>query len=601
MRLIKFELEEQQMIFESFAFICSNREALKIYQDILMDIDIFYPVDDLDCISGVIESYTLSEPITENYQAIKELTELNVYSRIVEYIGNESIKVSFKHFIDRIKGNVDFVDYKRLVTIEDNKEAFFSYIGGNLKALINSTDEYKFAYWNGRAWSLKTEEETKIFYGDFILTCKKELEKYQNCVDKEEFFKMKKKINSWDTRNRVNECFEAIKRDGRRILNIKDLDTDEKIICTKDGTIIDFLSKETRKATRDDLILHTKPYYLINKEEATRVATEIFDVYKDVLGVERLNFILDLISFKLMGKNLQKAIWLIGAAATGKSTFKNILNDLFGDDVTKIPYTYYTSKHKGNDDVSRDDILVSLNGKKIGLSSEGECGDIINQAKFKNILSNSIEKARQTRGKLIDVDLQRLDLIIDTNEQPSFTGYDEAINRRMLFVNFDNPIPVEKRNASFYRDKVKPKMNHIFSYFVYRALEMSDMLDIPKVIKDDTEVNIKELDSLYSFIDEKLIVIDDKDIYITVDEVYKAYIKYIEEENFTNVIPEEKLNNDRWAKNYIVERIIQIKGFDKVAKKQKGKKRERSLTGLTFKGDDPIEFEANQLHLVEAN
>ena len=88
---------------------------------------------------------------------------------------------------------------------------------------------------------------------------------------------------------------------------------------------------------------------------------KILGLYKEVLGEERLKFVLDLISYKLLGKNLQLAIFMIGSGATGKSTFKNIINTLFEENITKIPYEYFTLSHRGNDDKSRDDLLVSLN------------------------------------------------------------------------------------------------------------------------------------------------------------------------------------------------------------------------------------------------
>ena len=119
----------------------------------------------------------------------------------------------------------------------------------------------------------------------------------------------------------------------------------------------------------------------------------------------------------------------------------------------------------------RDDLLVSLNNKLFGISSEGDTTDIINQARFKSILSNSTETARQTRGRLVEVNLQRLDLLIDTNSIPQFTNFDDAINRRLLFIRFINKIPIEKRNANYYTEEIKPNFDYVFSFFVYRVIK----------------------------------------------------------------------------------------------------------------------------------
>lgn len=569
MKKIVFTLEETELCFIALSYICSNLEFINRYKEIQVDNKIEFPHNDLELISMIISDYKGEGNILENFEAVKEFSAINMYSEIINYSSDDRGNIYYKRFIDRIIGNVDEYEETSLIEYEDSKKAFLSYIGGNFKALIKSKNEFRFAKWNGKAWDIITDEEARIVYNDFIKKCEIELIKTKNTmnsIDKSSFDKLKKKVNGWDNKNRVNEALDKVKRDDSYIVDMDKHDKDENIICSKNGKIINLNTGEIKKSSRNDLVLNTSKYNLIDKEKSIKFMNEKLKTYENVLGKERLNFILDLISYKLLGKNLQKAIFFIGPGATGKSTFKNIVNDLLESNIANIPYTYFTTKHKGNEDVSRDDLLASLDGKYIGWSSEGETDDIINQAKFKNILSNSTEKARETRGKLKDIDLGKLDLIIDTNDIPQFTNYDDAVNRRLLFVKFLKKIPLENRNSNFYREEIKPNFDYVFSYFIHRALTVIGReFIIPKCIEDDTVQNIKELDSLLKFYSEIITPLNGVGSYIDCSELEKEYINMCQENNLINIIPDNIIGSTK-GYNYLFNRLKECKGYEEIIK-----------------------------------
>ena len=258
--------------------------------------------------------------------------------------------------------------------------------------------------------------------------------------------------------------------------------------------------------------------------------------------------------------------------------------------------------HRGNDDKSRDDLLVSLNNKLWGVSSEGEEDYIISQAKFKTILSNSTEMARPTRGNLIEVNLQKLDLLIDTNTIPKFASFDDAVNRRLLFVRFMNKIPVEKRNANFYREEIKPNFDYVFSFFIYRAIEMigKDLI-IPKCIKEDTVQNVKEMDSLLKFSIEVIAPVDG--FMIDCGEVEKAYIKLCNDKDLVNVIPEDKIGTVK-GYSYLVNRLKECKGYEEIYKDRvsagSSNKKKWVIKGIAFiEEDDSVFDDVEQQSLIE--
>ena len=599
MQIIKFELEETENCFISLAYMFGNERARKEYITLQLDNKIEFPTKELEIISRLLTNYTGDEDILLNFDIVRELNENKIYSNIVEYSHSSISEVYYKAFIDRIKNNRDTTNKISLINYSDSKQAFMSYIGGNFKALINSINEYKFIKWNGKAWIKYTDEESRIIYNDFINQCESELYELINGINKEEYLKLEKKIRGWDNKNRVNEALDKLRRDNKYIINLKSHNKNENIICSKNGFIINLNNGEIKKALRDDMILNTSKYELVNKEESIKFMNEKLKLYKDVLGEERLNFILDLIAYKMLGKNLQLAIFMIGAGATGKSTFKNIIKDLFEDNITNVPYEYFTLSHRGNDDKSRDDLLVSLNNKLWGISSEGEEDYIISQAKFKTILSNSTEMARPTRGNLVEVNLQKLDLLIDTNTIPKFGSFDDAVNRRLLFVRFINKIPAEKRNANFYREEIKPNFDYVFSYFIYRAIDMvGKELIIPKCINEDTQLNVKEMDSLLKFSLEVIAPLDG--FQLDCEEVEKAYIKLCNDEDLVNIIPQNIIGTAK-GYNFLVNKLKDFKGYEDIRRDRisggSSYQKKYIIKGIAFVNEDehsPFDDEEQQ-------
>lgn len=599
MQIIKFELEEMENCFISLAYMFGNDRARNEYINLLLDNKMQFPTNKLDVISKLLTNYTGDKNILSDFDIVRELNELEIYSNIIEYAYSSIGKMYYNAFIDKIKNNRDTISKVSLINHTDSKQAFMSYICGNFKALINSNDEYKFIKWNNKSWIKHTDEEARIVYNDFINQCELELQNSINQVSKEEYLKLEKKIRSWDNKNRVNEALDKLRRDKRYIINLKSHNKNENIICSKNGFIVNLNNGEIKKSCRNDLILNTSKYELVNKEDSIKFMNEKLKLYKDVLGEERLNFMLDLIAYKMLGKNLQLAIFMIGAGATGKSTFKNIIKDLFEDNITNIPYEYFTLSHRGNDDKSRDDLLVSLNNKLWGISSEGEENYIISQAKFKTILSNSTEMARPTRGTLTEVNLQKLDLLIDTNTIPRFASFDDAVNRRLLFVQFINKIPLEKRNANFYREEIKPNFDYVFSYFIYRAIDMvGKELLIPKCIKEDTQLNVKEMDSLLKFSLEVIAPLDG--FHLDCEEVEKAYIKLCNDEDLFNVIPECDIGTTK-SYNLLIKKLKDFKGYENIRRDRvnNGSKYQKKyvIRGITFidnTGYSPFDNEEQQ-------
>lgn len=601
MKLIKFTIEEMDICFSALAYMFAELEAREKYKSLLLDINVEFPHKNLDIFSDAIKTFQNAENMFLNFEIVKTLSKLEQWNNLKEYSQTKESEVYYNAFIDKITGNIDKLKDISLIEFADNKQAFLSFVNGNLKALINSTDKKRFAYWNGSTWSLLTDEETQIIYGDFIQKCNIELSAGQGSLKYEDWLELAKKITKWDTGRNTKEALDKIKRESSRIIDLKKYDLNNNIICSNDGKIINLNTGEIKNATRNDMILFTSEYNLVDKNESIKFMSEKMSIYLDIIGNERLTFILDLIAYKMLNRSLQSAIFMIGTGATGKSTFKQIAREIFKSESSTIPYDYMTTMNRGNSDASRDDILASLDNKKIAFCSEGEKEKIISSAKFKKILSHADESARKTNEGLTNVSLQNLDIIFDTNDMPAFTTMDAAISRRLIFVKFEHPIPLEKRNADYYKDEILPNFDYVFSYFIYRAIDLiGKKLNIPDCVKDDTSLKLSEVDSLLSF--SKKIITPFEGSYIKYSEFEKEYLNFCEEEGLESVIPDSlqdtgSKNNQVKRCNYIINLLKEKEGYSNICKGDRisdGGHNQKTypICGIIFKDtDDIVPFE----------
>ena len=279
----------------------------------------------------------------------------------------------------------------------------------------------------------------------------------------------------------------------------------------------------------------------------------------------------------MQGKNFQFAIFNIGPSKSGKSMLKNLITNLFTNGIAQVPYAYLTTAHKGNLGTERDDIIVNLDKKLFALSSESEKNQApISIGRFKNILSNSITDARATGGRMQNgIDLTHLDIIIDTNEPPTFSGYDDAIENRLIFINWQNSIPMENRIDDFNGSVLLPNMDKVWSYFIYRAIDLGNKpLIIPEVIKRDSAERKAELDKFTMNVITRLEYVDgefiDLDVLIKELDLFKVY---------------PKLKNSRAIHKILTDKIKIINGFENVIQDRRGKNKINIIRGLKLKNE----------------
>jgi P4 family phage/plasmid primase-like protien len=136
-----------------------------------------------------------------------------------------------------------------------------------------------------------------------------------------------------------------------------------------------------------------------------------------------------------LGRSFKEAGFLIGAGDSGKSTIGALLKLFLPDAaVSAVPLGA----------LNREYSMATLAGKRLNLPGE-EAGDIvIPAAALKQITGGDPVNARQPYGRNFSFVPSALQLFT-ANHMPPLREHEAPIYRRMVFIQFDREVPIEKR------------------------------------------------------------------------------------------------------------------------------------------------------------
>lgn len=551
---VKFNIDEIPIVNGAFRRIFINKKCFNEFIEQTYKVNIEYSTTGHEVIHQQLLIFdTDLAPIDqlEKVEIMKsrlQSTEMGISAlEVIEDSTNLRAVEQYNFFIEKLKGRVGNVEREFYITkYKNSADAFDNFIGDNLLILENPIvckdsdikQVYEFAYWKYNKYILLTEKKARCLYEDFMKINRSEVA----LLTGEEREQAENKLMNWDSYKTEVNAFKRVTRVKERYINNKEVNS---MILTNNNKLIDFTTNEVRECRKSDKIIYSNKYNLISKEECIEwVEENILNTYRAVLGDVKLNYLLDFISYKLKGKHKQIALFMYGNGCTGKTIFTSICRELLGNRSIKINKNYITNNHKDNDDSSRDDTLVSLDNKLLALSSEFDVNDYFNISRFKKVLSGSMEETRATLKNTRTVDLTNLDMLIDTNDIPKFTNTDNAFKRRIECLEFKSRIL--NPNPNFYKEVVEPNFDFIFSYFIYRALDLDKELITPDEVIKETDNVFNSISPINEFIQNH--VISDNDSYVFVSEfLQELYNEYDQEEieklyGFTK-LEDSKVNN----------------------------------------------------------
>ena len=249
-----------------------------------------------------------------------------------------------------------------------------------------------------------------------------------------------------------------------------------------------------------------------------------------------------------------------GNGKNGKSALVEIIQGIMGSFFCKtIDTSVIIKKGKKNAGQASPEIEVLDYGLRLGLLSETDDGDKLNESLIKNITGYDPISYRPLYGKQKDFKTETK-LCMLTNNKPYFKLSTSMVDR-LRFIDFksrflnDNELKNEKAikedgslKECYYKADPELIRNLKTIYKKYVLLWMAKgakkfyedgHLNIPddKVLIEENRSYINELDSVQRFINEAAVIDEDEKTSIT--EVKSAYIKFCNDEEIPAIKPSE--------------------------------------------------------------
>jgi len=220
---------------------------------------------------------------------------------------------------------------------------------------------------------------------------------------------------------------------------------------------------------------------------------------------------LTLIATCLTGINIQKFIVASGTGGNGKSLFHEFLLSMLGNYGTTLKNNILTKNI--NDGATPE--IAGLHNMRGVITSEPDSNFRIIGATLKPITGNKSMKARHLYGHEFQA-LMKLTFIMECNDIPKLDEVNEAIERRLIRINFPKSFISEDdyntldeadkqnygiKNSEYvtddFRNEHKQALFHILCNYIDKY---NDNLQMPEEVKKITKIYLNESDDLHEWI-----------------------------------------------------------------------------------------------------
>lgn len=323
-----------------------------------------------------------------------------------------------------------------------------------------------------------------------------------------------------------------------------DLDQQPWLFNVANGTL-DLRTMGLREARREDLLTKVAPVAYLPEARAPnwmrfiKTACSLLTATGVVERPELEGYMKRLVGYMLTGDTSEKMLPIAhGPGDTGKTTFTEILLDMFGDDYSKTTLeSTIAVKRNGSDAIPND--VAALRGARLVVVSETSEGMRLNEGRIKAMTGRNRVTARFLHQEFFSF-VPEFKLLIETNHRPQITGTDTAIWNRVKPLPFVNVVPKEQRDERL-PDKLRAELPGILNWALEGCAEWQrDGLGEPEAVREANSEYRDQSDRLKEFIDERCDN-GNPDARTKGTEVYRAY------QSFCNQRGYHPLNNQRFA------------------------------------------------------
>ncbi|MBQ5470472.1 MAG: hypothetical protein IIT58_00450, partial [Treponema sp.] len=340
---------------------------------------------------------------------------------------------------------------------------------------------------------------------------------------------------------RIQYLINLLKMAGEIKVKDSQFDQDKYLLNAEEKTV-NLKTGETYEPKPEDLI--TKKSLFVYNKDAKCPTWDMFLMQIFHNDLELIRFVQKAMGYSLSGDMSEQCMFILwGTGANGKSTFLNVLQNLFGDYATSTRTETFMKK---TSEQSND--LARLRNTRLVIASEAEENKAMSESLIKQITGGDRITARFLYGEFFEF-IPTFKIFMATNHKPKISGGDNGIWRRIKLIPFTVIIPEEKRDRNL-TDKLMAENSGILNWLLegYRLWKKEGLKE-PEAIRTANEEYRFDMDSVGSFVAECLNIDASQKERLLNGDLYNTYTKWCERNN-ESVMSHRKLSSKMREKNY---------------------------------------------------
>lgn len=265
--------------------------------------------------------------------------------------------------------------------------------------------------------------------------------------------------------------------------------------------VIDLKTGKLKPHKRDYMITKLSSVDYSPKAECPTWHQFLSDIFQDEQGnvkQDTIDFLQKAVGYALTGETREQVLFfLYGTGRNGKSTFMNVIKDIFGEYGKQTNADTFTIK-KG-DRVNND--IAALKGARLVAATESEEGARLAESLVKQLTGGEPVQARFLHQEFFEF-VPQFKIFFTTNHKPTIRGADEGIWRRIRLIPFTITIPEEKLDKELSQ-KLRSEMPGILNWMVEGCLKwQQEGLGVPQEVQEATQSYKNEMDTIGNFLQE---------------------------------------------------------------------------------------------------
>ena len=451
------------------------------------------------------------------------------------YNGRDNFSVNIKGSSDETDSKISIGDVKqkdennqqeriKLYTFDDmgNAQRFVDLFGENVRYCY--TDK-RWLWYDGRKWCFDITGTVKRLADKSVQAMSAEAKVYAQ-MDADEGGDMQKAFEKHYKTSRSNKSKNAMLNEVQHHVPILPAQMDRyKMMLNTPAGIVNL--KDGKVSKHNPALYFTKMTEVEFSEHSDcpqwlEFLNDIFDNDKDLI-----RYIQKAVGYSLTGSTSEQcAFFLYGTGKNGKSTFIDIIREIFGDYAANIQPETIMIKSSQSNAINSD--IARLKGARLVTSVEPNEGVRINEGLLKQLTGDDIVTARKLYGDEFEFKPE-FKLWMATNHKPIIRGTDTGIWRRIHIIPFTVQIPEEKVDKNL-KYKLKAEITAIFKWCVDGCLlYQQEGLKMPRAMLEALREYRREMDVISAFIEDRCVT--GNGLSCQSSQLYASYTKWAESGN----------------------------------------------------------------------